>query len=84
LAKPPISLQDQEKLNDILINYRGKEWKAKELILSLHKEVRELKKNKCKPSVNCLFEGQRYLDEKYLDDYEHRRDAMAIVYGLRR
>lgn len=45
--------------------YKRKHWDLAELVQTLAIENRQLRKRQCQPSVKCLFEGQRYLDEKY-------------------
>ena len=49
-----------------IVLYRGKRWELVELLEFLAQSVRKLERNQCKPSAKCLFEGQNYLDRKYL------------------
>ena len=49
-----------------VVLYRGKKWDLAELLEHLAQRVRKLERNQCKPSAKCLFEGQSYMDKKYL------------------
>jgi len=51
-----------------MVKYRRKRWDAKELMEFLASRVDILEKNQCEPSAKCLFEGEDYLDNKYLPE----------------
>jgi hypothetical protein len=55
-----------KKRGTALVIYNNKTWCVGSLLEALAIEVAELRKKQCKPSVKCLFEGQQYLDNKYL------------------
>ena len=64
------------KLEDIASGLRSRKrlpfdrqmWSPGKLIIHLAKEVRRLRKNQCKPSVRCVFEYDKYVDEVYGSD----------------
>lgn len=51
-----------------LVKYKRQCWDAKDLLDFLAEKVRILEKNQCIPSAKCLFEGQQYLDDKYIPE----------------
>lgn len=54
----------------IIVRHKRKRWCLLELLEYLAKRVNELEKNQCIPSAKCLFEGQEYMDDKYIKDIE--------------
>jgi hypothetical protein len=52
------------------VTYRRKQWPLRDLVQHLADRVQTLERHQCKPNVKCLFEGQQYLEEKYIDNYE--------------
>ena len=54
------------KGNPILVKYKGKKWCMLELLQYLARKVYQLERNQCKPSTKCLFEGQEYMERKYI------------------
>lgn len=55
----------------IIVRHKRKRWCLLELLEYLANRVSELEKNQCVPGAKCLFEGQRYMDEKYIRDVEY-------------
>jgi len=55
-----------KKQRAAIVVYRRKKWDIVELLEYLASHAHKLERNQCKPSAKCLFEGQDYMDEKYL------------------
>jgi hypothetical protein len=58
----------QKKSEDALstiVEYKNKDWTVIELLRFMAERIELLEKHQCKPKTACIFEGQKYLDEKY-------------------
>ena len=55
-----------KKKHNAIVLYRRKKWDLVELLEHLAQRIHKLERNQCKPSAKCLFEGQEYLDKKYI------------------
>jgi len=53
------------------VTYRQKTWPVKDLIRHLADRVQTLERSQCRPCVRCLFEGQKYLEEKYIGNNDY-------------
>jgi len=53
------------KINNSIVKYYRKEWDVFELAEHLAQQVKELKKNQCKPHMRCLFKAQDYINKNY-------------------
>lgn len=54
------------KPESVFVKYNRKKWCLGRLVQYLADRVAELEKNQCKPHIRCLFEGQKYLDDKFI------------------
>lgn len=49
-----------------LVKYKRKKWNIADLLIFLAEKVEELEDNQCTPNAGCIFEGQQYMDDKYI------------------
>ncbi len=52
--------------SNVRVRYKNKDWDVTELLEFMATRIRELEKTQCKPKAGCIFEGQKYLEKKYI------------------
>ena len=74
------SIKGQEILSgetgSILVKHKRKKWCMLELLQHLAARVDELEGKQCIPSIKCLFEGQKYVDDKYIRKAKYEPPAL--------
>ena len=63
--KALFKLKNKKESQKVIVVYEGKDWQLEDLLKYISDKMYLLEKQKCKPSVKCLFEGREYMDQKH-------------------
>ena len=66
MSKTKAAVKVSNKSKNIKVRYKNKDWEVEELLEFMALRIKELEKHQCKPKAACLFEGQKYLENKYI------------------